>query len=177
MKGPLHSYLSNISEKVALVVCNDCVCLQNLTSASNLVSFTFLGSIINDASLESFWQSIQAEDVKEIIIAGHYQCEIMDFLPNQKTSDPNWDEAKGYMKKLAEYYYPLIGNKPDKEKRLLRYHISKQVKRIAEFGLKNKTIKKRLTIKGIIINDENNKNEVEEIDLSVILEQLPFHLN
>jgi hypothetical protein len=177
MKQSLANYLGGITEKTAIVFCSDCICLQNIVLESHISSFTFLGSMIDETALELFWQSIQKKRIKEIIIAGHCECEMMNFMMDRTSDKPNWEPAKGYMKKLAEYYYPLIANKPNKEKELLRYHISKQIKRLAEFGLKNKTIKDRLTIRGVLINDENNFGEVEHIGLSVILEQLPFYLN
>jgi carbonic anhydrase len=166
MKVYFEQYVrENIKEKTIVISCNDSYFVNSFIDNPNIILCTLFGNIIQSSSnldLDYFKHCIIHEGAKEIIIVGHYGCEILNFLQNDKSNNPVWTEAKNYLMQLENNPFKRI-NLPNNYRQIIWLNTIQQVLKISKLDFLNEG-NINVKIKGIII-DETRNHEVEEVNL------------
>jgi hypothetical protein len=169
----LKSYCNNISVKTLFFFCNDCYAAEEVAGNRNIIAVTAFANLVSPLNgFDSAWFKLlfENEKIEQILIAGHCQCEVINFLNDLISDDSDLKQAKLLLNKLRYIFgdYSLMNH--ENKKKLLSHHIALQMKRLHNTlyysGLEEKYI---LPVKGILI-DENCNNAVTEIDVSVLSE-------
>ncbi|WP_224997748.1 carbonic anhydrase [Cesiribacter sp. SM1] len=175
----LAAYARSQQKKTLFIFCNDCSCMQKLIPQENFIVCTALGTFLNAQNgfdTTFFKHYVEQEGVKQIILVGHYPCKVLDFLLQDGTDSPHWADAKQYMRQLKQSFEALTFDATLNWEKFIHYHIATQVQNLSRFSFfRKRTGEAAISIKGIVI-EENNSLEVVETDhLEAIL--LPINLN
>tara|TARA_R110001592_G_scaffold181715_2_gene424541 strand:- start:2714 stop:3235 length:522 start_codon:yes stop_codon:yes gene_type:complete len=159
----------NIKNKTIVISCNDSYFVNSFIENKNIILCTFFANIIHSSSnldLDYFKYCIENEGAKEILIIGHYGCEIIPFLRTDKTKNHYWNLAKNYFKKLENNPFIKI-DMENNQKQIVWLNVIQQMIKISKMEIFNdKCNFEQVKIKGIII-DEVKNYEVEEINLDL----------
>ncbi len=158
-------------------MCNDCHCLNPFVSNPNVIICTTFGMMVSpkkEFDADFFRYYIEQQGVKQIVLVGHYPCQVLEFLRTNQQDDPLWAGHKQYLRKLKNACTSLTGSLD--WKKLVQYHISRQVANLSLLTIfDDMAVEDAPLVKGIVI-DEAEENKVLEIDhLGAIL--LPLSMN
>lgn len=167
----LEEYIRNkISAKTIVICCNDAYFANSFIKNENVLLCTFFGNIISEpdcSEMEYFKYCIEFDDVKEIIIVGHHNCNIMDFLNTNKSSSKYFKKAKNVLAKVNNNPFKRLGL-PYSKKLITWLNVIQQMILVSEIKLSSIKTKVSVNITGIVI-DESKNLMVEEIDLPIVL--------
>jgi len=147
--------LDNIREKTIVITCKDSLYMNNFIKNNNIILCTFFNEIAlkeNSLDLAYFNYCITEENVKKVIITGHYDCSER-LYPLQKEKN-----IIKQLKKLNNYPFSRINyNNP---KLIIWLDVINKMNTL----LKMETIiDNDVLVKGMIINEKQNY-AVEEIN-------------
>lgn len=176
----LKEYSEKIKVKTLFVFCNDCHCKHELVSNPKFLVATSLGNMVthHHGLGEGYLDyCVKKEGIRQVIIVGHYQCQVLDFIRSKTSLDNSiWAAAKFDLQHVETLLKPSIKNQRQKDKKIIQHYIALQM---LNFSLEPsfKALEKThgISIGGIII-DEERRNEVLEINKSIAV-HLPLSLN
>lgn len=172
----LKEYAENIQERTLFIFCSDCHCKNELIPNPDFLVATALGSnVTNESFGESYFDYCFGEEgIRQVVLVGHYQCQVLDFIKMNELDNPLWSAARKDLLYLEDHFKTFPMDPMEKREKIIQHYIAHQM-----LNLSRKPFFKALTkandvvFNGIIIN-ENKGNEVLEVRKSMAV---PFIFN
>ncbi len=155
MTRSLKGYLGGFEQKTLFIYCNDCYAANQIASNPNLAVHTLFGNMFsasNPFEVGMFEHHVKFERVTNIIISGHYGCEILKYINDSCTENLrlNANQIELYMK----LEFQDINGEKALMRQVIKQNLLEQVNKLSRLSfIKRKLAKGEISIKGIIIDD------------------------
>ena len=161
----LKSYCKQISTKTLIVFCNDCVRTREVFENSSFVVTTAFANLVSPKTgFDKDWLEylIASESIQQIMIAGHCDCHVIEFLFEDHSNNPHWIEAQTLLNQLQVWLGRYSEMNAEDRLKFMVHYTSLQVQDLycylEKLGL-------AIQVKGIVI-DENHRNSIKKIEFN-----------
>ncbi|MDN3687577.1 hypothetical protein [Cyclobacterium jeungdonense] len=104
---------------------------------------------------------VKEQGIEQIIIAGHCDCHVIQFLFDDESNNPHWNEAQSLLNQL-QIWLGRYSEMSEADKLKFMVHYTTLQVQILHGYLEKVGLD--ILVKGIVI-DENHENVIREIDL------------
>lgn len=160
----LKSYCDQIYLKSLIVFCNDCFRTSEFIADPRFVVTTAFANLVSPKNgFDKKWFERLARDngIEQIIIAGHCDCQVIQFLFDDESNNPHWKEAQILLNQLQGWLGRYSEMSEADRLKFMVHYTTLQVQIVNGYMEK---IGLDMEVKGIVI-DENHRNVIKEIDL------------
>jgi carbonic anhydrase len=159
---------NNIEEKTLLICCSDFYLASESSENKNVIMYSsFANSVHPEQGFHADMLNyhIETDKVKQIIVVGHFKCEIIKFLISEDSQSEKWALTKDELKETMVFLKAPANSKQTNQD-VVKLHVINQLLKLQNIPfIKNLVDAEKLKIGGIVV-DETNNNQVIQLKTS-----------